>query len=103
MRPLKVLLVSGLVTLGVLASASYSLSQGANCGSYQKLIENLEGKFKEHRRWVGLTSSSPLVLYTSNKGESFTIFTVLPNGVACVVASGKTNSFQEPPVEGENL
>ena len=64
--------------------------QSANCNKLEKFLDIGAKNYNEHP-WVGgLFNKSPnrLLILKSVDGNTFTVFSVKPNGVACVIGSG---------------
>lgn len=63
----------------------------ANCAARGVVVERLHEKFGETRRAVGLARNKALVeVFASAETGSWTIVVSLPNGLSCLVASGKS-------------
>jgi hypothetical protein len=75
-------------------------SHAAQCGKRDIMVKVLEGRFKEVRFAMGLSSPVTMVeIYVSKKG-TWTIMKTHAGGGACILASGK--SWVNMPV-GEGL
>lgn len=71
------------------------------CGKRDALVAQLEGRYGETRRSVGLQSGRGIVeTYANDKTGSWTILVTTPDGLSCLVAAGEAFRAVEPgPVE----
>ena len=85
----RLVLATGAAAL--LGAASPAQVQGAqSCGKRADLISFLAGGFREAPVGIGLTEQGLLLeIFASKDGETWTLLMTMPNGVACVVASGE--------------
>lgn len=73
-------------------------AQQNHCGFRGDVVENLEQKYGETRRSVGLSRNNGVVeVYASENTGTWTIVITLPNGMTCLVAAGE--AF-EPVTDG---
>lgn len=77
-------------------------AQSSTCLPRTALVEQLERRYHEHLTGAGLQNPEQLIeVWASSETGSFTIFITRPDGVSCIVATGKHwNSSIMPPVEG---
>jgi hypothetical protein len=69
------------------------------CVAYADLVPHLASEYSEHRIAAGLADNGALMeLFTSDDSETWTILYRFPNGVACLVSTGKT--FVVEPIRG---
>ena len=90
-------LVAGL--LPVMAAAAPAPSVGARlpCHDYQKIVETLGKRYGEAPVSLGLqTNGNVLQVFTSAASGSWTILSVAPTGIGCIVAAGKNWHEQKP-------
>jgi hypothetical protein len=77
------------------ASLSAALVQAAaaqppTCAERSRFLRDLATKYAEAPIAIGLaTSGNVIELLKSSSGETWTIIVTMPNGTACLVASGK--------------
>lgn len=86
------------ITLAAIA-ASLSLStlpaSAQACGPRDTITKNLNGKFKEARRGIGLASQATVIeLYVGEEG-SWTLLATNTRGVSCVIGAGE--AWQDQP------
>ena len=62
---------------------------GLRCAMRDVVLANLSGKLSETRRSVGLAGNGILVETFAAKSGSWTIVSTRPDGVSCIVASGR--------------
>ena len=68
-----------------------------NCAKRDALIEGLATKYGELRVAGGLQSATEMVeVFTSTATGSFTILLTRPNGLSCIVSTGKGWNAIEP-------
>jgi len=92
----------------VLAAFAYpAAAQGQNCAPRDQVVEHLGERYGETRQSIGLASNNTMVeTWASNESGSWTITVTMPNGIACLVASGQ--SFERldeelPAAEGDTF
>ena len=74
-----------------------------HCGPRATLVAQLADRYRESRRGLGLAANAALVEVFAADTGSWTIITTLPDGTACLVASGE-NWMQQTealPVPGD--
>lgn len=60
------------------------------CGDREAVEQNLKRQFREERSGYGITNAGSLVVvYTSKKGETWTLATISPDGRLCLIGAGK--------------
>ncbi|WP_294609562.1 hypothetical protein [Roseovarius sp.] len=65
-------------------------AQGLACLARDALVEQLEGRYREHLTGGGLQNPQQLLeVWTSSESGSFTVFITRPDGVSCIVATGR--------------
>jgi hypothetical protein len=75
-----------------------AFAQGANCGDHARIVDQLQTRFGESRRNLGLNQNNSIVeVFASDETGTWTILVTQPSGVACLVAAGE--NWQE--VAGE--
>ena len=59
------------------------------CGTYPQILEQLGQQYAEQPVSLGVQTNGDLLeLLSSEQGETWTILSLAPNGLACVVAAG---------------
>ena len=94
-------LIAGL--LPTLAAAASTPSVGARmpCHDYQTIVDTLGKRYGEAPVSLGLqTNGNVLQVFTSEESGSWTILSVAPSGLGCIVAAGKDWHDQRPPATG---
>lgn len=65
-------------------------SANHNCESREGLKNRLNGEYSETVELYGVTNNGDLIeVYTSEKGETWTIVLTRPNMISCLVVAGK--------------
>lgn len=91
------------VLFGLIAALAATLGQSANaqvspCTSRPEIISHLAGKYSEAPVAMGIANNGGVVeILTSDNGTTWTIIITMPNGMACLVAAGK--SWEKLPHE----
>ncbi len=81
--------LSGAVIFGMAAIAPPAFAQ-ATCADRTKITENLINKFGEAHIGGGLQSGTQMIeIWSSAQTGSFTILLTRPNGISCIVSSGR--------------
>lgn len=76
--------------LGAAAMAPPALAQGAPCFERGLLVETLTTGYAESLSGAGLRSPQQMLeLWSSPETGTFTLFITRPDGIACVLASGR--------------
>jgi len=93
-------LLSSAALLPKLAAAAPTPSIGARmpCHDYQAIVETLGKRYGEAPASLGLqTNGHVLQVFTSAESGSWTILSVAPSGLGCIVAAGKNWHDQRVP------
>ena len=92
--------------LAVIAAATALLmpfaaaAQGQNCGARTTVVDRLEAKYGESRQSIGMAPKGRVVeVYASHETGTWTITITMPNGVTCLIASGKSFENLDEPIE----
>lgn len=90
------------VVFGAAATAPPADAQAPRCMPRPVLIEVLETQYKENLSGGGLQNAQQLLeIWTSKQTGSFTVFVTRPDGMSCVMATGKNwNGIAEQTKEG---
>lgn len=78
----------------------FSADAGAQalCGSQKDVLAALASRFQEFPTEMGLTNGEGLLeLLTSADGATWTLVMVAPDGLTCVIATGKQWKALPPP------
>lgn len=82
-------LIGPAAIFGMAAIAPPALAQ-ATCANRADITSNLAEKFGETHIGGGLQSGTQMIeIWSSAKTGSFTILLTRPNGISCIVSSGK--------------
>lgn len=101
MRPIS-FLVGLLVALATTAAAAQgpSVPPRLPCHDYQKLAETLSKRYGETPVSLGLqTNGHVLQVFTSPASGSWTILSVAPSGIGCIVAAGQGWQTRAAPLD----
>lgn len=88
----------------LVAAAQPAVAQGAPCAPRERIVAQLESKYGETRRGVGLQSRGAVTeIYASEKTGTWTILVTRPDGTSCAVAAGEAwadevATLQTPPI-----
>ncbi len=74
--------------IGSVTSNASAASQ--RCGNREVIVKTLDTRFKENRQAMGLASSINLLEVFVSKHGTWTIISTRANGIACIVAAGKS-------------
>ena len=87
---------------GAAATAPPSYAQTPKCMPRPVLIDELETQYKENLSGGGLQNAQQLLeIWSSEQTGSFTVFITRPDGISCVMATGKNwNSTAERSKKG---
>ena len=97
-------LVTGALVFGAAALAPPAHAQSTQCMPREFLIENLQSKYSEKLTGGGLQSPQQLLeVWSSTDSGTFTIFITQPNGISCVVATGRHWNTVMPTNANEDL
>jgi hypothetical protein len=81
---------TSLVMLALLLGAKAAGAQEASCSSHGEITKQLEQRYAEAPVSLGLSSSGRLVqVFSTEDGATWTMVLTRPDGLSCVVASGK--------------
>ena len=84
------------LAVGCAWSPPAGAQQAQPCASQEAMTRQLDQKYEEAIRGVGLQSNGLLVgLYRTADGTTWTIVTMRPDGLTCIVAAGK--SWEDAP------
>ncbi len=96
MRCLIVAVVAVLIGSSAGGSAERSI-----CGSHAMVAGHLARQWGETVSWRGLAGGNLVELYTAANG-GWTLVITRPDGVACLVASGRDGEAIRPATEGDH-
>jgi len=84
--------------------ASHNASaQSLQCGNRDQMVKILDKRFKENRFAMGLSTNVTLLELFVSKNGTWTILSTRANGLACVVAAGKSWVSMPVKLEGEGV
>ncbi len=90
-------MIAGLLPAMATAAPTPSVGARLPCHDYQKIVETLGKRYGETPTSLGLqTNGHVLQVFTSPESGSWTILSVAPTGVGCIVAAGKNWHEQQP-------
>ena len=77
------------VAMGAMLVATSARAQANNCADRAYVVDQLSTKYGESRQSVGVAANNSVVEVYANGGTgSWSIVITMPNGQACLVASG---------------
>lgn len=77
-------------------AASGAQAQSRNCSDRERVVARLAEGYGESRQAIGLGANNQVVETFANlESGSWTVVVTRPNGVACLVASGKAFELVE--------
>lgn len=82
-----------------------ALAQQRNCAPRDRVVDRLSAQYGETRQSIGLGSNNAVVeTFASTETGTWTITVTTPNGLTCLVASGKSfETVQETaPAKGDD-
>ena len=80
-------------------AAQGAAAEGASCGPHDQVVQQLEERFGETRRSVGLTAEGLLMeLFAADGSGSWTITLTRPGGPTCLVGAGQAFHAIPAPV-----
>lgn len=86
--------VAGSILLGTAAMPTAAAAQTV-CGKRDEIITQLEKKYGETRRSVGVQQGRGVVeVYASAETGSWTILVTDPRGMSCLMAAGEAFEFE---------
>ena len=78
-----------LIALGHTTDASAQARGRATCGDRQEILAQLKGTYDEKPTAFGTTGDGGVVELTTSSNGSWTLMLSLPNGRACLIATGE--------------
>ncbi len=95
----RTLIIAALI-LGLAHDAQAQIVQPPQmaCGARASFIAQLDAKYGETRRSMGLSGNSVVELYANEKTGSWTILITSPQGTACMLAAGQAFQLDTPVV-----
>ncbi|MDJ0951628.1 MAG: hypothetical protein QNJ94_22185 [Alphaproteobacteria bacterium] len=85
---LKTLLKLSLLSLIAVLVAAPAMASGV-CADRARLAQQLERKYKETPRAIGLSSEGRVVEVFASESGSWTMIVTYPNGISCAIDSGE--------------
>ncbi len=94
MRPMKQTIlglgaVAGLLTVNLAAPGAQAQQTGPLCDARTTVLTMLNGNYAEKPSAMGLASNGTVVEFLKSKDDTWTIIMTTPNGVSCLLASGR--------------
>lgn len=87
----------GLGTTGQAAAQAPNVAGSLPCHDYSRIAETLGNRYGEAPVSLGLQSNgNVLQVFTSAESGSWTILSVAPSGIGCIVAAGKNWTTRAP-------
>ncbi|KIC46538.1 hypothetical protein RA28_01760 [Ruegeria sp. ANG-S4] len=78
------------IGLGILAIAAQQV-WAQNCAPRKAVVERLSETYGETRRGIGIARQGAVMeVYASDRTGSWTITVTLPDGMTCLIASGRS-------------
>ena len=81
-----------LIFLGILLTISLTipaLPAEMQCGKRSEFISELERKYDEVPRFLGITQAGDIIeIFTAPKGLTWTLVVTVPDGVSCLIGAG---------------
>lgn len=87
--------------LGVLIAGSARAQQPQSCGPREAVLAQLQGKYGETRRAIGLGRNSVMEVHANDQTGSWTITITTANGLTCLVGSGRAFETMAAALPGE--
>jgi hypothetical protein len=85
-----------LATVAALTLATSAQSQQMQCGPVDQVYGLLAGeRFEEMRIGAGLSGPGIVEVWVNTETGTFTIVGTLPDGIACIIATGGSFEFEE--------
>lgn len=94
---------TGMLALMLMVFAGEVLAQGFYnqriCTSREAILDGLKGEYRETPSSIALTSEGEVIeVFTSMRGETWTIVITNPNGMSCIMAKGAAwSNFSNDP------
>ncbi len=94
MRPMKQTLLGlgaivGLLTVNLAAPGAQAQQRGPLCDARTTILTELNGNYAEKPSAMGLANNGTVIEVLKSKEDSWTIIMTAPNGVSCLLATGK--------------
>jgi len=100
---MRYLIAVAILLFSIPAQAEHQLPTQSVCAQRLAILEQLENRFKQVPTALGLANNGMMVeLISSPDGKTWTIILTRPNGISCLVSSGKYWTEQESIVPGED-
>lgn len=81
-------------------TATTAVAQSQNCAKREMVLQRLNENFGESRQSIGIASQGQVVeVFASLESGSWTITVTLPNGITCLVASGRAFEHLNEPLK----
>ncbi len=81
--------IVGLLTVNLAAPSAQAHQIGPLCEARTTILKILNGTFAEKTNGMGLANNGAVVEVLRSEDGSWTIIMTAPNGVSCMLASGK--------------
>ena len=85
---MKTLICAAIMAAFCFASAAFAQQQHP-CGPQDDVAKVLASQYDEHPVEAGAANGALVVLFASNGGATWSLVAMLPNGMACLEASGE--------------
>jgi hypothetical protein len=96
-------LIAGLFPTVATATSTPTVDAGMPCHDYQTIVDTLGKRYGEAPVSLGLQANgNVLQVFTSEESGSWTILSVAPSGLGCIVAAGESWHDQRPPAAGSS-
>ncbi len=95
--------VVGLLAVNLAAPGAQAQQAGPVCDIRTAVLTELNGNFAEKPSAMGLASNGTVVEFLKSKDDSWTIIMTAPNGVSCLLATGKYWQAVATKAEGTPL
>lgn len=86
---------TGLLAALIIASPAYAQQ---NCNQRDVIVSQLQGKYGENRRSLGVSRRGLIEVWASEETGSWTITVTTPHGMTCLIDAGE--GFEETPDQG---
>ncbi len=87
---MKTIMLKMTIGLGIMVLAAQQVS-AQNCAPREDVIKQLAKSYGETRRGIGIARQGAVMeVFASDQTGSWTIVVTLPEGVTCLIASGKS-------------
>ncbi|KAJ55025.1 hypothetical protein ACMU_14815 [Actibacterium mucosum KCTC 23349] len=87
--------------LGVLIAGSVRAQTMQSCGPRAAVLEQLQTKYGETRRAIGLGANSVMEVHANDQTGSWTITVTNADGVTCLVSSGQAFETMAAALPGQ--